>query len=73
MTTPVTISALITERPLCLQCIADKVGLPIAAVDEALTVIGRVVQIFVVPRSPCSHCREIWVTFSIGARPESTS
>ena len=71
MAIPALISSLITERPLCLECIANKVDLSIMAVDEALTVIARVMQISAVPDSPCLHCRELRITFCIGGRPEA--
>ena len=66
------IGALIVDRPLCLECIADKVNERLTVVDEALTRIAMVTLISVVPRSTCRDCGNVRVTFCIGDRPEIT-
>jgi hypothetical protein len=52
------ISAVIVDRPLCLDCIAVKVSLGLTATDEALTNFARSVPIFTAPRSRCRSCRD---------------
>ena len=47
------IAVLILERPMCLDCIAAKAGLPAAVVDRYLTVISRAVQL----RQANDRCR----------------
>lgn len=59
----------ITDRAVCLECIAAKVGGPIGAVDDALVSIERVIQLSVMPRSRCADCGATRVTFAIYDRP----
>ena len=48
------VTALILERPTCLQCIAKRAHLEVQAAETVLTVIRRALN---VPRDNLSRCR----------------
>lgn len=62
------IASLILDRPLCLACIAVKANLTLMATDDALTEIGKSLQLTALPRSRCRNCGDIAMTYSIGER-----
>ena len=64
------ISALILDRPMRLACLASKAELSLMATDEVLSNIGRSVEVTTVPRSTCSNCGKVAMTYCIGGRPE---
>jgi hypothetical protein len=61
------IAVLILERPMCLDCISAKSGLPVAEVDHYLTVISRAMRLRAA-EDRCRVCREHRKVFS-AARP----
>jgi hypothetical protein len=62
------ITALITERPLCLECLLDKSRCTFAVVDEAVDRIARVLTLHRV-KTRCHACGTIRSTVSVD-RPE---
>ena len=62
------ITALILDRPMCLDCIAAKSGLPADTIDGVLQRIGRVLNLQrTVER--CRACGETDVEVASVARP----
>ena len=61
------VTALIIERPTCLNCIGERAGLPLDAVDTVLTVIARVLHLNADREAVCRHCGELGVVFWISA------
>ena len=49
-------------------CIAVKANLTLMATDDALTEIGKSLQLTALPRSRCRNCGDIAMTDSIGER-----
>lgn len=65
------IASLILDRPLCLACVAIKANLTLTTAADALTEIGKSLQLSAVPRSRCRNCGDIVMTYSIGERLET--
>ena len=59
------ITALIFERPMCVQCIGRKTRLSDAATHTALDVIRRAVEVQCVDSAKCHTCGKTARVFSV--------
>ena len=59
------ITALILERPMCLECLARRAGLTVEAAHTVLAVIGRALRLHRDESSPCRACEKIGVVFHV--------
>jgi hypothetical protein len=57
------VTALIAERPTCLECIAKRCSLSLAAAETVLTVIQRVLEVHRHEASRCQSCGKFGVVF----------
>jgi hypothetical protein len=64
------VTALITERPLCVECIGKQCSLSTEDAETVLTVLRSVVAIQRHAFSRCRLCRRARVTFSV-VRPSA--
>ena len=55
------VAAVLTDRPLCLRCIADALGTTTTHVADVLTAIATPA-----PRSLCHACGNIRMTYRMG-------
>ena len=62
---PASISTLIREHPMCLECIAKTLVASLEATQTALTVIQRAIDIHRQEAAPCRACGETKVVFSV--------
>jgi len=63
------ITALITDRPLCLECIAKASFISLEAVKTALTVIQRALEVHRQDTARCRACGEARIVFSVDRPP----
>jgi len=68
-TTAAVITALIVERPLCLDCIAKEVALSLTATETALNVIQRALEVRR-GEAPCRACGARSAVFSMTREPQ---
>lgn len=59
------VTALITERPLCMACISSRAGLPIAEVQVVFGVIQQVLPIRDAAHARCRACGTVGPVFSV--------
>lgn len=59
------VTALITERPLCMSCISTRAGLPIAKVEAVFRVIQQVLPIRSAEQGRCRACGTVGPVFSV--------
>ena len=71
MPTYAVLAALITRRPLCLECIAANMEMTLRAADKAVMTIANTLSISAEPGSRCLACGGVKITFCIGGRPRS--
>jgi hypothetical protein len=60
------ITALILERPMCLQCIGEKANMSLPSVRAYLEQISRAVNLQQWPRERCQACGNTGPAVSIG-------
>jgi len=63
------VAALITERPMCMECICAKADLEPARVDALLMRLERVLKVHRLAKARCRACGENRATFSIDQVP----
>jgi hypothetical protein len=63
------ITALLLERPLCMDCVCAKSGMKPVRVNGVLANIGRVLNVRRLPQARCRACGEDRPTVSIDAVP----
>lgn len=59
------ITALILERPLCIECLSAKSGMKPPAIERLLARISSAVNVRRCPRTRCRACGDIQTTISI--------
>ena len=59
------IGSLISERALCLECLATKTEMKPDAVNAALSMLGRAVKIDRYPAGTCVECGTDGLVFAI--------
>jgi hypothetical protein len=59
------ITALILERPMCLDCLARRAGMSVDAARTVLTVIGRALRLNRDDASPCRSCEKLGTVFHV--------
>jgi hypothetical protein len=63
------VTALITERPLCMACISSRASLAIAEVQEVFRVIQQVLPIRDAVHGRCRACGTVGPVFSVEQPP----
>jgi len=58
------VSAIVTEAPLCIACLAGRTGVPRQQVDTVLSRIGRTIKLSVRP-GRCAGCLEDKMVFAL--------
>jgi hypothetical protein len=64
------ITALILERPMCLECLARRANMSLDAAQTVLAVIGRALDLHREDMAPCHACDKLGTVFSV-ERPRS--
>ena len=59
------VTALIADRPTCLDCIAKRCSLSITAAETVLTVIQRALDVHRQDASACQSCGKLSVVFFV--------
>ena len=63
------VTALITERPLCMLCISSRAGLPSAEVQAVFRVIRQVLPVCSAVHGRCRACGTVGPVFSVEQPP----
>ncbi len=63
------VTALITDRPLCMACISSRANLPIAEVQAVFRVIQQVLPIRGAAHGRCRACGTVGPVFSVEQPP----
>jgi len=66
------ITALLLDRPTCIECLSEKSGMKLARVEGILARISRVMRVQREPSGRCRACGEYRPVVSIGG-PEDTT
>ena len=65
------ITALILERPMCLDCIASRVGASLNEVEASFVTIGRVLRLRRNIAERCRACGALGLSFSLERLPDT--
>jgi hypothetical protein len=68
MSKPAPIVALIVQSPLCLECLEDKTGIPVADGEDVIQRIRSAVDV-TVTTGLCNGCLRTTTTYFVGAPP----
>jgi hypothetical protein len=59
------ITALILERPMCLECLAKRANMSVEAAQTVLAVIGRALRLHRDDMAPCRACEKFGVVYHV--------
>ena len=59
------ITALILERPMCLECLARRANMTVEAAQTVLAVIGRALRLHRNEMAPCRMCEKLGLVYHV--------
>ena len=59
------VTALITDRPLCMACVSSRASLPRAEVETVFTIMEQVLPIHAAEHGRCRACGTVGPVFSV--------